>query len=342
MQALAERFARYAAHRMEGARDVRVDGLARIHGGASRETYRLRLCWTEAGEPRERGLILRRDPPSSLIETDRRHEFLAYRAFRGSDVPVPEPIWLEEDASWLERPFFVMERVDGCESSLRALTEPPYLARREKLGQAKWRVLGAIARADLSRLGLAKGRAALSPESCWEHELSHWEHVIDTDALEPEPIARAAIRWLRRNPPPPAQRISVVHGDYRSGNFLYDAEGGLRAVLDWEMWHLGDPLEDLAWSLNPLWSWPDTALAGRLLPRDQAVAIWEQASGLHAPPEALRWWNVFAQVKALAIWVSSAREYADRRIQDPMLALVGWVVKGAQDRIALDALRSPG
>jgi len=341
MQALAERFARYAAHRMSGARDVRVDGLSRIHGGASRETYRLRLRWSEAGEPHERGLILRRDPPSSLIETDREHEFRAYRAFRGTDVPVPEPIWLEEDASWLERPFFVMERVDGCESSLRGLTEAPCVAHREKLGRTKWQVLAAIARADPSRLGLAKGRSELSPESCWEHELSHWEHVIDADELEPEPIARAAIRWLRRNPPPPAERISVVHGDYRSGNFLYDADGNLRAVLDWEMWHLGDPLEDLAWSLNPLWSWPEAKLAGRLLPREQAVAVWEQASGLHAPSEALHWWDVFTQVKSLAIWISSGREYADRRSQDPMLALVGWVVKGAQDRLALDALRSP-
>lgn len=339
MQALAEGMARYVAHRMPEARQIRVTELARIHGGASRETYRLRLAWCDASGPRERGLILRRDPPSSLIETEREHEFRAYRAFHGSEVPVPEPLWLEEDSRWLERPFFVMEQVEGCESSLRALGEPPYAAQREKLGRRKWQILGAIARSDPGRLGLARGRSEITPESCWERELSHWEHVIDGDELEPEPIARAAIRWLRRNPPPPAQRVAVVHGDYRSGNFLFDVQGEVRAILDWEMWHLGDPLEDLAWSFNPLWCWPECKLAGRLLPRDEAIAVWEAASGLRAAPEALHWWEIFTQVKALAIWISSGREYADRKSQDPTLALVGWVVKGVQDRIALEAMR---
>ena len=338
MQELADRFARYAAHRMPEAREVRVSALARIHGGASRETFRLRLHWREGGRERERGLILRRDPPASLIETERSHEFRAYQAFHPSDVPVPEPLWLEEDPGWLERPFFVMEQVEGCESALRALGEPPYAEHRERLGRRKWQILGAIARSDPQQLGLAPERDLPDPAACWERELARWEEVIDADALGPEPVVRAAIRWLRRQPPPPAERVGVVHGDYRSGNFLFDAEGRIRAILDWEMWHLGDPLEDLGWSLNPLWSWPDRKLAGRLLPRKDAIAVWEAASGLRATAEAIRWWEIFAIVKSLAIWISSAREYADGRSGDPTLALVGWVIKGVQDRIALEAL----
>lgn len=338
MQSIEERFSRYAAHRLTAARDVRADSFARIHGGASRETYRLRLRYSEHGREHERRLILRRDPPSSLIETERAHEFRAYQAFHGSEVPVPEPLWLEQDSQWLERPFFVMEEVTGCDASLKGLSEGPAAAHRERIGRQKWTILGAIARSDPSRLGLGRGRGEISREQCWEHELSHWERVIDTDALGAEPLTRAAIRWLRRNPPPPAQRISIVHGDYRSGNFLYDGEGVIRAILDWEMWHLGDPLEDLAWTLNPLWSWPNVALVGRLLPRDEAIGIWEQASGLHASPEPLRWWEVFTNVKSLAIWISSAREFSDGRSSDPTLALVGWMIHNVQERIALQAL----
>ncbi len=338
MQQLEERFARYAGHRLPAARDVRADSFARIHGGASRETYRLRLRYVEDGRERERRLILRRDPLSSLIETERSHEFRAYQAFHGSEVPVPEPLWLEQDPQWLERPFFVMEEVTGCDASLKGLSEGPAAAHRERIGKQKWTILGAIAKADPGKLGLGRGRADLSPEQCWERELSHWEHVIDTDALGPEPVTRAAIRWLRRNPPPPAQRISIVHGDYRSGNFLYDSEGNIRAILDWEMWHLGDPLEDLAWTLNPLWSWPNASLVGRLLPRGEAIAVWEKASGLHASPDPLRWWEVFTNVKSLAIWISSAREYSDARSSDPTLALVGWMIHNVQERIALGTL----
>ena len=70
----------------------------------------------------------------------------------------------------------------------------------------------------------------------------------------PQPIVRAAIRRLRRNPPGPPERISVVHGDYRSGNFMHDGHGKILGVLDWEMVHLGDAVEDLAWCFDPLWN----------------------------------------------------------------------------------------
>jgi aminoglycoside phosphotransferase (APT) family kinase protein len=90
---LEPRIAAYVAAQMPHASDVAVDSLARISGGASRETYRFRLTWTEGGEHRERKMILRRDPPASLIDTERRIEFAAYRAFHGSAVPVPEMLW---------------------------------------------------------------------------------------------------------------------------------------------------------------------------------------------------------------------------------------------------------
>ena len=91
---LASRFADYVRHRAPGAAEVRVEELERIHGGASRETSRFVLRYEQDGLCIERRLILRRDPPGSLIETDRRVEFAAYRAFHGSAVPVPEALWL--------------------------------------------------------------------------------------------------------------------------------------------------------------------------------------------------------------------------------------------------------
>ena len=123
---LAARFADYARERMPGASEIRVEDLERIFGGASRETWRLRLCYRDAGgRAEERRLILRRDPIGSLIETDRRIEFLAYRAFHKSAVPVPEALWLEEDPRWLEQPFFVMEELAGLESRPQMLLAPP-------------------------------------------------------------------------------------------------------------------------------------------------------------------------------------------------------------------------
>jgi aminoglycoside phosphotransferase (APT) family kinase protein len=335
---LARAFARYAAHRMPEASEVRVDNLRRVHGGASRETYRLTLAWRAEGREHQRHLVLRRDPPSSLIETDRATEFRAYRAFAGSGVPVPEALWLEPDPAWLSRPFFVMAEVPGCESSPQALLAPPLAAHLERVGEQKWTLLGRIARTDPAACGLAAHLEAPSPGACAERELARWERVLDEDELAPQPIGRAAIRWLRRHPPPPAQRVSVVHGDFRTGNFLVDREGAIRAVLDWEMTHLGDPLEDLAWSLNRIWCWARDERAGGLLPRERAVAIWEASSDLRAPPEALHWWDLFSSVKALGIWISSGREHAEGRNLDPVLAFTAWWLPNAQDRAILETL----
>ena len=110
---LEPRIAAYIAAQMPDATDVAVRDLSRISGGASRETYRFVGSWTQGGQARERKLILRRDPPASLIDTERRVEFAAFQAFARSDVPVPEALWLEEAPDALDHPFFVMQEITG-------------------------------------------------------------------------------------------------------------------------------------------------------------------------------------------------------------------------------------
>ena len=335
---LDQRLAAYIAGRLDGARDVAVSGLSRISGGASRETYRFVLTWTdEAGEARTRKLILRRDPPASLIDTERRIEFEAYRAFRGSSVPVPEMLWLEEASEALDHPFFVAEEIAGFQAGPALLWAEPYVGTLAELGRRKWAILGEIAGADPDALGLTQVMEPVGLDGCWRRELDYWEGVIDEDAVKPLPIIRAAIRWLRAHPPKPAQKLSVVHGDYRTGNFLYDETGAIHGVLDWEMAHLGDPLEDLGWSFNPVWSF-GRGMPGGLLPREAAIAAWEAASGLRADPADLHWWELFNCVKGQAIWVSSARAWIDGGNREPIMAYPSWALQNAQDRATLQVM----
>ncbi len=228
-----------------------------------------------------------------------------------------------------------MEELTGLESSPQAIALPPYVGHRAEMGRQKWAILGEIARADPKALGLMGVMAEVAPAEAWHRELGSWERVIDEDELAPQPILRAAIRWLRRHPPPPAQKIAVVHGDYRTGNFLYDTGGAIHGILDWEMAHLGDPLEDLAWSLNRIWHWTRDELSGGLLPREEAIRTWEQASGLRADPTALHWWELFSCVKGQGIWISAAKEFEEGQNQDPILALSAWSMTNSQDRAAL-------
>jgi aminoglycoside phosphotransferase (APT) family kinase protein len=334
---LEPRLARYIATRLPEASDIEVSGLERISGGASRETYRFRLTCRADGRAYDRQLILRRDPPASLIDTERRVEFEAYRAFHGSAVPVPRMLWLEEGDEPLDHPFFIAEELVGFQASPQMLFAGGHEAILPKLAERKWTILGEIARADPVALGLHTVMDAPALDACWWRELDHWEAIFDSDEAEPQPIARAAIRWLRANPPPPAQKLAVVHGDYRTGNFLYDEAGEIHGVLDWEMAHLGDPLEDLAWGFNPIWSFGRN-LAGGLIAQDQAIAIWERASGLKADPAALHWWTLFNCVKGQGIWVGSARAFIDGGNREPIMVYPAWWLLNAQDRAILKVM----
>lgn len=315
---LQERIVRYLSSQWPDHGPIDIVAFSRIHGGASRETFRVRV---RLGDGRERGLIFRRDPVSTLIETEREIEFAAYRSFADSALPVPRALFLERGLDWLERPFFVMEEIEGCTAG-SILASDPYGANRQRIGEQFYRILGSIAATDARTTALAAHVPIPEPDAAWAFELEKWEKVIDEDELEPQPIARAAIRHLRAYPPPPAQRVSVVHGDYRTGNFLFDAGGTIRAILDWEMAHIGDPLEDLAWALDPLWS-SDRQHPGGMLAKADAIAAWEAASGLIARPEALAWWSMFASLKGLAIWVSSAKEFQSGANVDPVMAFSG-------------------
>ncbi len=307
---------------------VTVSNVEKIFGGASRETYKLTL--EVGGETR--GVILRRDPPSSLIDTERYLEYGAYDRIYPTDIPVPEPLFLENNTDFLEQPFSIMAAVENPMSDVALLSEE----QKKIVGEQKYNLLGRLAAKDPFALKFDEIMTVPDAVSTAAVQLTYWQGVINDDEIHPQPIAQAAIRWLAANLPPPAQKISIVHGDYRTGNFLFNEHAEITAILDWEMCHLGDPLEDLAWSLDPLWSGEDLELAGKLIPHGQAIQTWCEASGLSCNEEALKWWRIFASVKAVAIWISSSENFEKGEGKDSILAMAGWVMTDRQNRILLN------
>jgi aminoglycoside phosphotransferase (APT) family kinase protein len=320
---LAEQIARYLSHRLPRAREVQVSGLRRIPGGASRETWAFDASWEEDGCRLHRGFVIRRDPPASLLVTDRDVEFQVMAAVGRAGVPVPRVLWLETDGQYLERPFFVMERIDGCETAPHALlADPQYAGARPRLAERFVQVLASLHALDWGSLGLGEALGPPpAPSECARREIEKWEQVLERDALGPQPVLRAALRWLRRHLPPPAQRIVLVHGDYRVGNFLYDPQGEVRGVLDWEMAHLGDPLEDLAWACLRPWRWAGDERVGGLLERERFFRLYEELTGLQVEPEAVRFWEVLGNVKLATIFITGARALAEGKSREPILAL---------------------
>src|SRR5262249_58081878 len=108
-------------------------------------------------------------------------------------------------------------------------------------------------------------------------------------APPPPPPLAEALGWLRPHFPATPE-VTLVHGDFRLGNFLVVRDGGgarLTGILDWEMVHLGDPLEDVAWCISPLWRGGTPLASGLMLPQE-FVARWVEASGRAPAADPLR------------------------------------------------------
>jgi aminoglycoside phosphotransferase (APT) family kinase protein len=126
-------------------------------------------------------------------------------------------------------------------------------------------------------------------------ELERYDHQFRASNANPHPVLELALRWLRRNPPK-TSRWTLVHGDFRVGNFLVGPEG-LRAVLDWELCHWGDPLEDLGWLMVRAWRFGSTQSVGGFSEKEEFLDRYSEVARVSVDPEAVRWWEVFGNFR---------------------------------------------
>jgi aminoglycoside phosphotransferase (APT) family kinase protein len=325
-RSLDDRLRRYLTRALD-APVVRVGPARRLLGGSTRDIWEVRAEWGASERSlTSRDLVIRLDPEASLLEGNRAVEYAMHQGFwTVPGVPIAEPLLNEDDPAHLGRPFFVMGKVAGTPSAATLLS-PGYEAARPVIFGQVMEILATISAADYRELGLGRVLAGHPPAHSWRNELDHWEQVIRCHDTGPRPVTEMVIRHLKRNPPPPPERLSVVHGDYRIGNVLF-SPGGVEAVLDWEMAHLGDPHEDLAWLLSRnYWPGRDAHPISGVLTRAEAVSLWEQASGLRADHDALWWWRLFTHVKATAIWMTGGHQVQTGQSSELKYALAHWSV----------------
>lgn len=263
--------------------------------GNAREPWAFTAVLPDGGEQR---CVLLLQAAAGQLEADLGDEYRTLEALQGSGVPVPATCELDEGGGVLGGPFFVTGWCPGTADTraLRREGDPDVAAVARQLATAAAR-LHAV---PVERFGHL---AATSTERAALHQLGSWEALFRRHRLEPHPELEYLLAWLRRRPPV-ARRVALVHGDLRFGNLL--AEGRqLTALLDWEMCHLGDPVEDLAWSYRALWS-PERSL--RL---DGFLDAYEAAGGARPEPAHLRWYQVFGEVKHSVISLTAGRSFAD-------------------------------
>jgi aminoglycoside phosphotransferase (APT) family kinase protein len=321
----------YLRRKMPQAEDLRVVGLKRISGGSSRETYAFDLEWRENGEPRTRPMIGRRDPTGGLLKSEREREFRVIDTMHRAGLRVPAAIFLELDPSVMDRPFFIMERATGRASTgAFPAAEPDAL--REKIAHQFVDELVRIQSLDYRALGLdflGEPRDLAEPARI---QTAHWTEIYHRDRMnEHYPLLDAAFAWLAANPVI-ADRITLVHGDFRSGNYLYD-EGGMNAMLDWEMAHIGDPMEDLAWASMRFWS-RDQIAAG-LMERESFYRLYEEKSGHPADRKRLHFYQVLGDAKMAVICLTGIRDFVEGRTPDSVMPILKVLMPALMEDIAL-------
>ena len=252
--------------------DVKIEALTRLTGGASRETWSFDAV--ERGGAL-RPLIVRRDPP----EAPNGHmtvEANAIEAAQRAGVPEPEVIAYDDS-------YIVMERIEGETVPRRILRDDAYAEVRPRLAEQCGESLARIHSIPLDEVPGLEHPDVLA-------QLAQTIRSFET----PSPALELGLRWLEEHRPAPSAEV-VVHGDFRNGNLIIGPDG-IRAVLDWEQVHRGDPMQDLGYLCVRSWRFGAEEPVGGFGDYEDLFRGYERISGRPVDREAVRWWEVYGTV----------------------------------------------
>ena len=259
-------------------------------------------------------------PNPAIQVIDIEIETSGIRLAEAAGMPVPHIHAVCSDPSFVGGPFFIGTRIDGetiPRRVLRLVEATPGLGARlgRQCGQALARlhaVSAEQAHQEMERPG------DLEPASYALHKLGP---QID-ELLQPSPAFTLAFRWLERNRPPPPKQLCVVHGDFRNGNVVVGSDG-LRASLDWEVCHVGDPMEDLGWLCVRMWRFRSDALeVGGFATRKDLREGYQAAGGTWSEP-SFHWWKIYGTLRWGVGLAGQAAAHIDGSVPSIVMAASG-------------------
>lgn len=274
-----------------------VSQLTRLSGGASRETWR----FLANGVPR---IVQRQragDQRDIMIEAG------AVRAARDIGVPVAQLLAADQRD---DGAFMVLDAIDG-ETIARKILRDDRFERARAVLPAQ---LGtALARIHEINVDLVDGLEETD-------QVASYTQVYD-QLGQRSPTLELARRWLIDHRPS-SERRCVVHGDFRLGNVIVDDEG-LAAVIDWELAHVGDPMEDLGWLCVKAWRFGLAPPVAGLGSYEQLFEAYEATSGNVVDPNVVRWWEVLGTWKWAIMCITQANAHRSGLARSHELAAIG-------------------
>ncbi len=295
--ALAEWLCRQAGSK------IQVNNLKPLAGGASQELWGLDLQGLEGG-PLE--LVLRADAGGTLLNSlTKADEFRLLEISYKAGVTVPKPYWLCEDTEVIGRSFYVTARVKGEAIGRKIVRDKEFEEARQVLPAQMARELARIHSINQQNSDL-EFLARLDP-AIPVNASRRLYMLLDHFKGEFHPALELGLRWLVQNAPPLDQPV-LVHGDFRIGNLMVGPKG-LTSVLDWELSHLGDPAEDLAWPQVRFWRFGNNLKrVGGIAGPAALFEAYEKETGKPVDRKRVHYWEVMGNAK----WALGARQQADR------------------------------
>lgn len=295
----------------EGLRSVtassKVENLSRLSGGASRETWRF--------EADGRPLILQRQRSGDI--RDMGVEARVLRAAFAAGVRVPELLHSGSGADVgnpIGSSYMILEHVSGETIARKILRDEQFAAARSVLVDDLAQSLAALHTIDPDTI------AGLPSTD----QVQQYRETLDglNSALgQSHPAFELAFRWLEANRPTGSRR-SLVHGDFRLGNVMVGHDG-LGAVLDWELAHIGDPMEDLGWMCVRAWRFGSPKPVAGVGEYDELIGAYQKASGLTVDRDVVRWWEVLGTLKWGIMCMIQASSHLTGMARSHELAAIG-------------------
>lgn len=291
--------------------DARVSGLRRLTGGSTHDTWAFDLEYGAAGGRQTAPLILRRNLVMESLDMSPQAEFALLRWLHDAKLAVARPLLCEPDGGPMGTPFVIAERIIGTDLR-KALAKGGAGRERHLIGLELAELQAGIHALDVSQCpgGVFKPFDLAREVQRWTRPLLSMDGMV-------HPVMRAAVAWLDAHIPA-AGRPCIVHGDFKANNILW-SEDGRPVILDWELSHIGDPVEDLAWTM--LWTTSDDIVCGLLSPEDYAAA-YEKAAGALVERERLFFWQLYALVKLCGILRSGSGTVREEGELGPSHALL--------------------
>ena len=276
---------RCAAAFCPGATGVTV--AAKLSGGASQETWTFDIVHP-AGNV---GAILRRAPPGYGAAVGRAAgldaEAVLMQLAYDAGLPSPRVMHVLKPEDGLGRGF-IMTRVEGETIARKILRDDEFAQARPILARQVGRVAAGIHGLPQAKLPELRRMTSTREIADLEREYRSFNW--------PRPVFELALRWLADRDPGPSRETTLVHGDFRHGNLIIGPDG-VRAVLDWEIAHLGDPMEDLGWICVNSWRFGEIDKpVGGFGSREDMFAGYEE-SGRKVDPDRVMFWEVMGTLR---------------------------------------------